>query len=235
MTYFWNKKVKASYILAILVFCIHCSSFIQYDAGNTIPYLRFGAYLTKQTINKAAVPLFFIISGALFYRNYTNEKYREKLLRRVRSLVIPYIAWNTLNMLFEFAATTFLSDYFVTRQKAVISLPNILLGIFHYKYYLPFWFIFALIIFAAAAPVIDKLLYSKTTSVLSIIALIVLNYFGFGLPAALFFDRTCIIYYLVGGLIGRYYFDLFAKRGGVSRSTSFGQYNGGRHRLLYAA
>ena len=33
---------------------------------------------------------------------------------------------------------------------------------------------------------------------------------GIGLPQPLFFSKTCIIFYLVGGLIGRYYFDFFS-------------------------
>jgi len=209
-SYFWNKKMIVSYFLSVLVFWIHCSSFANYD--NNIACVQFGSFLFASTINRIAVPLFFIISGALFYRDYTDAKYKDKLLRRVKSLAIPFIIWNILNMFFDFFASAFFFKYFIGREKAVISLKNILLGIFHYKYNGPFWFVFALFIFVVAAPIIDKLLYSKLTAILSIAVLIVLNYYGIGLPQPLFLDRTCIIFYLFGGFVGRFYFELFSKR-----------------------
>lgn len=207
-SYFWNKKIIVSYILSILVFWIHCSSFANYD-NNTM--VKFCSYLFGSTINKIAVPLFFILAGVAFYRDYNDKKYVKKLLSRVKSLVIPFVFWNIVNMLFDMVASTFFSQYFVGREKMVISLPNVLLGIFHYKYNGPFWFIFALIVFTIAAPIIDKLLVTKITSILSIVTLIVLASFNIGLPQPLFYSKTCIIFYLVGGYIGRFYFDEFSK------------------------
>lgn len=209
-SYFWNKKTIVSYFLSVLVFCIHCSSFANYDTSSAS--IKFGFLFFENTINRVAVPLFFIIAGALFFRDYTNEKYKEKLFRRVKTLVIPYVIWNVLNMLFDIFASMFFSDYFIGREKTTASLQNILLGIFHYKYNGPFWFVFALIVFVIASPIIDKLLYSKFTSMISIIAFIILCHFGIGLPQPLFFDKTCIIFYLFGGFVGRYYFNLFSKR-----------------------
>lgn len=197
-SYFWNKKIIVSYILSILVFWIHCSSFANYDNNNAM--VKFCSYLFGSTINGIAVPLFFILAGVAFYRDYNDKKYVKKFISRVKSLVIPFVLWNIVNMLFDIVASTFFSQYFIGREKMVISLPNVLLGIFHYKYNGPFWFIFALIVFTIAAPIIDKLLFSKITSILSIVILIVLASFNIGLPQPLFFSKTCIIFYLVGGV-----------------------------------
>ena len=45
-----------------------------------------------------AVPLFFIISGYLFFRSFRSEwswrGYKEKLHRRIYTLLIPYLIWN---------------------------------------------------------------------------------------------------------------------------------------------
>lgn len=51
----------------------------------------------SHVIGGIAVPCFFLISGLLFFSNYKNwnwEQYLNKLKNRVRTLLIPYLAWN---------------------------------------------------------------------------------------------------------------------------------------------
>jgi len=208
-SYFWNKKIIVSYCLSILVFWLHCSTFANYDNSSIV--VQFFSFLFKNTINTIAVPLFFILSGMAFYRNYSDDKYVSKITSRLKSLVVPYVLWNLINMLFEIVASTFFSRFFIGREKFVLSLENVLFGIFHYKYNLPFWFVFALIFFTVAAPIIDKLLFSRATSLLSIAALIILNHYNIGLPQPLFFTKDCITFYLIGGYIGRFHFDFLAQ------------------------
>lgn len=53
-------------------------------------------------IARSAVPIFFIISGYLFFlkvEEYGRQVYVNKLKKRWYSLVIPYFAWNILFML----------------------------------------------------------------------------------------------------------------------------------------
>lgn len=214
--YFWNKKKIVSYVLAILVFWIHCSTFANYDTSS--PIVTNGSLFFQRTINCLAVPLFFIISGSLFFRDYSNKKYKTKIKNRINSLVIPFLIWNIINMCFEFIASTFFSNYFIGRTKAEFTLENVLLGVFHYKYNGPFWFVFALICFSIMAPIFDKLLKTKLTSVLSILVLIVLLYFGIGLPTPFFYNKDCIVYYLIGGFIGRFYFDWFTTKKNLKTS-----------------
>ena len=141
-TSFWNKKIIVSYILSVLVFWDHCSTFENYDSNAV---LRFVSSLFSHSIGRIAVPLFFIIAGVAFYRDYTDGKYVDKLKSRIRSLVIPFLLWNIINMAFEIVASTFFSQYFVGREKIVLTLPNIMFGIFHYQYNRPFWFILFLL------------------------------------------------------------------------------------------
>lgn len=67
-TFFWRKKTIVSYILAVFVFFIHISSFGQYtfdDSAVSQSCRQLGLYLHNSGC--FAVPLFFIISGALFF------------------------------------------------------------------------------------------------------------------------------------------------------------------------
>ena len=89
--------------LAALVVLIHC---------NISKFLNPGMsqYLLKTSIvdmcsigfTSFAVPLFFAISGYLFFYqigDFTMEVYKHKLKRRVRTLLVPYIVWNLLALI----------------------------------------------------------------------------------------------------------------------------------------
>lgn len=53
----------------------------------------------SQTFVKAAMPTFFMMSGYLFFANveqFSKEIYSQKIHRRIKTLLIPYIIWNLL-------------------------------------------------------------------------------------------------------------------------------------------
>lgn len=63
---------------------------------NTYEFLKL---LISQTLVKVAVPVFFIISGYLFFANVKDWNvsiYKAKVLRRVKTLLAPYLIWNLL-------------------------------------------------------------------------------------------------------------------------------------------
>ena len=63
---------------------------------NTYEFLRL---LVSQTLIKVAMPVFFIISGYLFFANvdvWNLKVYEAKIWRRIRTLLIPYLIWNLL-------------------------------------------------------------------------------------------------------------------------------------------
>lgn len=210
--YFGNKKTIVMYVLSVLVFWIHISTFYNYDQYPLSAQFIIGFVWIVS--NKVAVPLFFILSAALFYRNYTPAVYVKKLKSRVKTLLIPYFCWNLLMMLFQVAATLFFSRYFIGRVPFEFTLKGILEGFLHYKYNNPFWFVFVLMVFAVFAPVFDCILRNKYIAISAVGILWWLSNEGIGLPEPMFFDRTCIIYYLIGGILGRYYWDWFTSPSG---------------------
>ena len=63
---------------------------------NTYEFLKL---LVSQTLVKVAVPVFFIMSGYLFFANvekWSFKVYNAKMLRRMETLLIPYLIWNLL-------------------------------------------------------------------------------------------------------------------------------------------
>lgn len=60
-------------------------------------------YLCAQIIARVAVPLFFMFSGFLFFYKldkFTTSTYRNKLVKRIGTLLIPYIFWNLVLILY---------------------------------------------------------------------------------------------------------------------------------------
>lgn len=206
---YWQNKEKLSYFLAILVFLIHISTFGNYtdlnsDVINVIEYL-------SDTITLVAVPLFFIVSAATFFRNYSPETCLTKLRSRLHSLVLPFFLWNIIGMLFDMLTTLFLKEYFVGRPPFDFSFEGILLGIFHYQNNRVFWFIFNIICFIAISPVIYKIMRTKTGAFTTLILVYVLFCFDIKIPSCVFFESQSIIYWLVGALIGIHYFPSLCK------------------------
>lgn len=63
---------------------------------NTYEFLKL---LVSQTLVKVAMPVFFIMSGYLFFAHVDKwdvTTYKKKIWRRVKTLLIPYLIWNLL-------------------------------------------------------------------------------------------------------------------------------------------
>ncbi len=210
---FWQKKEVVSFCLSILVFFVHISTFFNYRNIDrlSLPAVHFWKYVSK-CMTGFAVPLFFIISGAVFFRDYEKGSYLPKLKNRLRSLLIPYLVWNTLCMLFDLICSyTPISDYFLGRQLFVPTAGNIFKAIFHYGCNLPFWFLFALMFFVLISPLIDILMRNKFVGIAVIASVWVLSLFDISLPSPLFYKQNSIVFYLIGAWIGKHGFDRFQR------------------------
>ena len=212
---FWKKKEYLSFVLSILVFLIHISSVAQYaNSGSAVGiFNEKAAYFFKESITRFAVPMFFMLSGVSFFKGYDNTKYKKKMASRVFTLILPYLVWNTLSMLFEIVCSySFLSKYFIARKPFESSVMNILGGVFFYKCNGAFWFMFDLIVFSLAAPLVYTLIRNKYVGISAILVISGLSLFGIELPASVFYTPNSIVFYLVGALIGLHFFDFAAKR-----------------------
>lgn len=74
---FWKKKAAAGFLMSVLIFFIHLSMFYNYsDTGNLMSAINSILALTiKEGFTRFVVPLYFIIAGALFFWDYSREKY----------------------------------------------------------------------------------------------------------------------------------------------------------------
>lgn len=212
--FFWKKKEFISFLLSILVFFIH-SYFAQEITGNSLISVvnHKVSYFFSRSITQFAVPMFFMMSGITFFKDYDNKKYLAKIKARLFTLVIPYLLWNTIWMLWEiFTSYSFIAKFSTDSAPYPLTLINILKGIFFYGCNIPFWYIFDLIIFAFAAPLLFLIIKSKYVGIGSVICLSIVSLFGIHLPMDVFYYPMAIVFYLTGAIIGYHFFGIASKK-----------------------
>lgn len=90
--------------LALMVVAVHCYYFNTQNIN--VLQSEYGSIIVKWIINicsivltDCAVPMFYVISGYLFFikqDSYTWTEYKNKILKKCRTLLLPYLIWNII-------------------------------------------------------------------------------------------------------------------------------------------
>jgi surface polysaccharide O-acyltransferase-like enzyme len=148
--------------------------------GTTIPYANgtlgradtngltdFIRTLISQGLARIAVPLFFLMAGYLFFANFrwSEQTFKKKVLGRTRSLLIPFLIWNSIVLAIVALAQAIpaTQPYFsgagsLIADYSLFQYVNALLGLKGYPIAYHFWFIRDLILLVLLAPVIAVIL-----------------------------------------------------------------------------
>lgn len=73
--------------------------------GSGVEIIEYIVRLTYYVLPRITVPVFFLISGFLFFysiKEFDKATYTKKLSKRVQSLVIPYFLWNFIAIAVKF-------------------------------------------------------------------------------------------------------------------------------------
>ena len=213
-SFFWKKKEFISFLLSILVFFIHSYFAQEITDTSFISVVNHKvSYFFSCSITRFAVPMFFMMSGITFFKDYNNKKHLAKIKSRLFTLVIPYLLWNTIWMLWEiFTSYSFIAKFSTDGTPYPLTLTNILKGIFFYGCNIPFWFVFDLIVFSFAAPLVFFIIKNKYVGIISVIVLSVVSLFGIHLPMNVFYYPMAIVFYLMGAIIGYHFFDFASQK-----------------------
>lgn len=127
--------------------------------ATTSPALLYLSQFWSQGVAAIAVPLFFVMSGYLFFYGggWSLAIYREKLHRRVHTLLMPYLFWNIALFAAFFAVQSagFLASanvYYPSRT--IWENAAHILGLTPYPVAFQFWFIRDLILLVVFSPLI---------------------------------------------------------------------------------
>lgn len=173
---------------------------------NTFTFLF--QYYISEILARVCVPLFYIISGYLFYWNFNGlfSEYKRKIVSRIRTLLIPFLFWNLLNlgMILLGQLIPITSGYFSgIHMPTILSLNfwgiiNNVFGITGYPIAYQFWFIRDLMVLILLSPIL--LFFIKKIPFVSILFLSIMWIFKFNwlyIPSS-----EAILFFMVGGFWG---------------------------------
>ena len=191
--------------LIAVVVMLHSGAIYSVVGGGNFAHF-FSAILTR-----VAVPLFFCISGYLYFNNFSIRTYPEKIKKRLKTLLIPYLFWNFVFIAFflilqywsltnvdrkpiaEWSANDFLWSYWDVRH--IQGYESDSGGV---PFHSHLWFLRDLFMMALCSPIFYFLL--KTLK-----SLVVIIFFlcWFLIPFNLFYFMTneSIFFFVLGGYL----------------------------------
>jgi len=177
---------------------------------HTDAWVDFVRYFISQGLARVCVPIFFLISGYLFFLgDWSWEKYGSKLRRRVSTLLVPLLFWNLASIaIFAIAqAVPATAVYFAgtawppVRSFTALDYGNALLGITKMPIDYPMWFIRDLIVLVLLAPVIQVFLARRVAPLF----LVVLAALWFTGKWPVFYPSVeATLFFCLGGYLSRF-------------------------------
>jgi surface polysaccharide O-acyltransferase-like enzyme len=160
MNSYLSLKIKyLSFALMILVVILHAYNLNQYDTRESfVGFSEFVQVLFGSGMAAVAVPLFFLISGYLFFLNFDtiSKPFGVKIVRRFHTLVIPYLIvslWG-LFLFFALQSLPYSNGYFNSGLIRDLSFKQLISTIFLDPMPYQLWFIRDLFIMSILSPVI---------------------------------------------------------------------------------
>lgn len=190
MTPYLSDKIKVlSFICILMVIYIH----MYYMEGEGMVCFSFLSSLIGDGFCRVAVPLFYAISGYLFFLNAEDiSSVIRKMKKRVNTLLVPYLLVNVLTFVF-YVVLGFITLYSTALKKVVNIdvLDNLNQGIlsvvkliFLNPIAFQLWFVRDLMIVILFAPILFYILHkgakSKIGLILLVLCAVLLLCFGIG-------------------------------------------------------
>lgn len=211
---FSKKVTTVLFLMSMLVVLIHNDNTMVYGIKRDFTSFA-GAFikLLSQDLGSLAVPMFFLLSGGLFYRFDLREGWstlRGKLSRRIYSTLVPYLLWNIIYTGIYLILPQSIAWLRTGTSPGSNFLWKLLRGVFLAEYCFSFWYLRNLMVLMLLSPLIMTLLRHKYVS-LAATAL-------WGLAAAMEWNpadwlySSSVFYYLSGAWLMQYRRDFFLKQ-----------------------
>lgn len=212
MTRYRNKITYLSFILSALIVVRHAVNVEVYGiTGGALYWVE--RFFTEFT--DLMVPMFFAVSGYLFFQDFAYSKLKEKWKRRIFSVLIPYLVWNLVAYLYYqiIALVPFIRDS-MNQSLEPFNLKWLLLNtLFDVSKHQVTWFLQNLLVYIFVVPAFYKILKKKYISIAFIALFFVLSIFERQLldNAAYGFTYNAV-FYMFGAYMGIHYRELVQRR-----------------------
>ncbi len=165
----------------------------------------------SNTLSRISVPLFFVLSGYLFFCNLTptKEGFIKKLHSRFYTLFVPFVFWNIIIFIFyAFAQTLPVTLHYFNGERPWVMQLDVLqmvelffgLGDFKYPVAYQFWFIRDLIFIVIFSPLAYILLKRFSYAFLGV--LFIVWFFDLLHLSYIQISSTSIFFFCIGAYLG---------------------------------
>lgn len=204
---------KISWIMFICSFLIvlrHSSGYDNYTMGTSFldkASIYFINTIRFNGIFNPVMPIFFLLSGFLFYKSFSLVQYFDKMKNKVHTLIIPYLAWNTFWMLVMMLIEVVpaISTQINSMTRFTLNTNSIIKGIFFYLYNPSFWFMAQIILYAIASPLLYSLLKNKYIGGVFLLILFLVDACNLNVPLI---RMNGIIWYVIGAYLAMHCFGI---------------------------
>jgi surface polysaccharide O-acyltransferase-like enzyme len=188
--YLSNKITFFSFWLIVLVVLLHSLNVTFTNCDNLICGFQ---YFLSHKLTQIAVPLFFFISGYLYFlkadvnKNIDFSFFVASFKKRLKTILLPYVLWCVLWFLFMYGIQFLpvIKNYFSEPLHNMI-LKDKILNLFYYPLNYPLWFLRELIVLFLITPIL--FFFIKYLKILVVFALLLL---------ALIYNKVIVLYGLV--------------------------------------
>lgn len=118
------------------------------------------SFLISHILARIAVPLFFFISGFLFFKgDFTFDSYKDKLKRRAKTILLPYVLWNLFVLVLYLGMELYIPSLRSGRNSFLSYTPLQWLNLFWdgsggFPICFQFWFLRDLMVVMVLSPII---------------------------------------------------------------------------------
>jgi surface polysaccharide O-acyltransferase-like enzyme len=206
MTSYTSEKIRIiSFVAILLVVFLHAYNL---DSGNGVLLFDkspvwFIQDIISFGVTRIAVPIFFLISGFLFFfkTSGTLEAFRLKIIKRFRTLLIPFLFWSLAGIFLYFFLQQIpqLQGFFSKGLVRDYSLEKWLVTIFVHPIPYQFWFIRDLMVLVLLSPLLYQIIRGFGKVAIVIVALLWMNDVG-----VMNNSVEAFLFFLSGGYLALY-------------------------------
>jgi len=157
-----RKFTVISFLSMVLVVILHANNMVvNLSSGNIIIQKGYNSFIQDfftQGIARIAVPLFFIISGYLYFLNIkgTIAEFKSKIGKRIKTILIPYLVWSCWGLVFYIVlqSVPIAQNFFTNGLIKDMGLKEILSILFINPLPFQLWFLRDLMILIFFSPLI---------------------------------------------------------------------------------
>lgn len=200
---FRRRITWTTFLFSVLVVMIHGNNIDLFlttgKTGGLACAVRCLEGFVSEALPTVAVPGFFMVSAYLFNRNLTRDRLPEKMLRRVKSVLVPYIVWNSLYYAAMAGAGMIPGLGQLTGKAGVtFSLAGWADAVLHYRYNPVLWYMQQLIFLIALAPLIYGLMSRLYLGAAALLILLLIVGKGALIPVL---NLDALLYYSTGAYL----------------------------------